>query len=68
MNTISFKLNGIACSACVKLISNRFNKIEGVNNVDIDVLTGEAKITSDNKIDLGMFSKAIEGLPYSIAK
>lgn len=68
MNTVNFKLNGIACSACVKLITNRFNKIEGVNDVNIDIMTGEATVTSDNNIDLGIFLKAIEGLPYSIDK
>lgn len=68
MNTINLKLNGIACSACVKLITNRFNKIEGVHEVKIDVMTGETKITSDKNISIDIFSKALEGFPYSIDK
>ena len=68
MNKINFKLNGLACSACVKVVTNRFNKIEGVKDVKIDVVTGDTEVSSENRIDINLFSKAIEGLPYSIAK
>lgn len=66
MNKINFKLSGLACSACVKLISNRFNKINGVNDININVLSGETVISCDKDISLEVFKKALEETPYSI--
>lgn len=68
MNKINFKLSGLACSACVKLVTNRFNKIDGVKEVDINVLSGDTAVSSDKDISLDVFQKALEETPYSIVK
>lgn len=68
MNDINFKLVGLTCEACVKLATNRLKKVPGVQEVSIDLVSGETKVSSETNLDLGILAKSLEGSPYSIVK
>lgn len=68
MNDISFKLSGLSCEACVKLVSSRFRKVPGVRAVSIDLASGEAKVSGAAALDLGVLEESLKGLPYSIIR
>lgn len=68
MNNIDFKLAGLTCEACVKLATNRLKKIPGVQEVSIDLASGETSVSSETNLDLGVLAKSLEGSPYSIVK
>ena len=68
MNIIKFKLSGLSCAACVNLVSIRFKKMPDVQEVIIDLPSGNAEILSATKIELADLEKSLEGTPYSIVK
>lgn len=68
MNTIYFKLSGLTCEACGKLISSRLKKISGVQEVKVNQTTGDSEVTSTEHIDLAIIEKSLEGTPYKIVK
>lgn len=68
MNTIYFKLEGLTCEACGKLISSRLKKIPGVQEVNANQTTGDSEVVSAEHIDLSLVEKSLEGTPYKIAK
>ena len=67
MTDINFKLDGLTCEACVKLSTNRFKKVLGVSDININLATGEASV-SGNDFTLEDLEKSLEGTPYKIVK
>lgn len=68
MNNINFKLAGLTCEACVKLATNRFKKVPGVTEVNIDLSSGEAQVSGLVDLDLGILATSLEGTHYSIVE
>jgi len=66
MNTIYFKVEGLTCEACGKLISNRLKKIAGVKDISVNQVTGDSEVSSEDHIDLDMIEKSLVGTPYKI--
>ncbi len=66
MNTIKFKLKGLTCEACVKLVTRYISKVPGVQNIVIDLATGEAEVTSTTAIDFPAIKQSLVGTEYSI--
>lgn len=68
MSNIDFKLTGLTCEACVKLASRRLQKVHGVSGVQIDLKSGEARVSSDNQLDLRVLEESLMDTNYSIVK
>lgn len=66
MNTLHFKVSGLTCEACVKLITNRIKKISGVSNVNINLKTGEAEVMSEGEINLEMIKQSLANTTYKL--
>lgn len=66
MNTISFKVAGLHCEACVKIASSRFKKVPGVTEAEIELATGNAKVVSEADLDLDILRQSLEGTDYTI--
>lgn len=66
MNTINFKLKGLTCGACVKLATKRLQKVEGVENVKIDLESGDTEITSSSVIKPEQLAQSLKDTHYSI--
>lgn len=66
MNTIIFRLSGLTCSACTKLISKRIRTIAGVEDVSVE-LPGTAIIKSPRKISDDEVKKVLEGTHYTVS-
>lgn len=61
----SFNLTGLTCSACQKLISKRVMKIDGVENVDVQ-LNGNTTIKANRQILAEDLKKVLEGTQYKV--
>lgn len=68
MTDLNFKLSGLTCEACIKLVRNRINKVPGVYKVSIDLATGNTRVCSENNLDLEVIARSLEGAHYSIVK
>ncbi len=66
MNTINFNLEGLTCEACVKLATGRIKKIPGVQDVIINLKTGDAKVISIADIDLDVIKQSLIGTNYNV--
>lgn len=66
MNTIKFKLQGLTCEACIKLSTNRIKKIPGVQDVKIDLNSGDAEVSSIADIDLDAIKQSLVGTNYNV--
>lgn len=68
MNNIKFKLSGLTCEACVKLVTSRFKKVPGVQEVKINLKSGEANVSSSADLDFGVLEESLKGSEFSIVK
>lgn len=65
--TQKVKISGITCGACVKLISKRINKIDGVQDIKIEDNTGETEIVSSQDLNINTIQNALGGTEYKVA-
>ncbi|TSC52409.1 MAG: hypothetical protein LiPW41_179 [Parcubacteria group bacterium LiPW_41] len=66
MNIINFKIEGLTCEACVKLVSSRIKRIPGIQDVKIDLSTGNASVTNIADFDLNIIKQSLVGTNYKI--
>jgi copper chaperone CopZ len=65
--SIDFKLDGLNCEACIKISTNRFKKVLGVSDVNINLSTGEAHVFGTG-FTINDLIKSLEGTTYKIVK
>lgn len=63
---IKFKLSGLTCEACVKISKKRIEKIGGVQGVEIDLSSGDVKLTSEREIKIEEIRDAFSGLEFKV--
>ena len=68
MKEINFKLAGLTCEACVKLASKRLKSVPGVLDVNINLASGEASVSSETDISLDSLAVSFDGTTYKIVK
>lgn len=67
MESKTYKIKGMHCASCASIIERTFKKIEGVESVQVNYGTENARMSFDPlKTTLDALSKKIEPLGYSI--
>lgn len=64
-NVTTFKVLGIHCEACQKVIERKLMKIGGVSQIKVE-LNGSVIITADRLILLDEVKQSLEGTDYTI--
>ncbi len=60
-----FKVTGMTCSACSSRVEKTVSKLEGTDEVSVNLLTGTMQVTyDDNLIDDGRIIQAVEKAGY----
>lgn len=62
MPEIKFKITNLTCESCVKLSVLSLNKINSVNKVEVDLVTGFSKVNSDQVISFNEIQKVLEAV------
>ena len=62
----NFKVNGMTCDACVKLIHKRLSKTIEANTITIDKSSGIVSITGPKIIAAAAVKAALAATPYSL--
>lgn len=65
MESLEFKVSGINCEACTKLIKMDLENIPTVDQVDVK-LSGEVRIQSEDKISIEAAKEALTGTQYKV--
>ena len=67
MNTQTYKVSGMHCASCASIIERTVKKIDGVEHIEVNPGTENAKISFDNtKTNSEYFNKKLESLGYSL--
>lgn len=67
MHTINFKIEGMTCHSCVKLIQRYLGRVEGVENVSLD-LDGNAAVNASQEITIERLQDALSETNYKIIR
>ncbi|HAT03183.1 MAG TPA: cation-transporting ATPase [Candidatus Magasanikbacteria bacterium] len=59
-----YKITGMHCASCARLIEKRVGKLNQVQNVSVDFSTGILAIESEDIVDTGIIERAVEEVGY----
>ncbi|MFF5992940.1 MULTISPECIES: heavy-metal-associated domain-containing protein [Prauserella] len=68
MSTSTYTVKGMTCSGCMNKVTTAVTGVAGVNDVDVDIATGEVTVISDNPIDGKLVRAAIADAGYEVAQ
>ena len=60
----AFKLSGLTCPACKKLVEKRIMALSGVKQVEVDYNTGVTIISAAKNIQLAEIKTVLKNTPY----
>ncbi|RME54843.1 hypothetical protein D6777_02505 [Candidatus Woesearchaeota archaeon] len=66
MTKKKFKIKGMVCKSCERLLEKEISKIEGVNSVDINYGSETAKVSYDDSLDFNKIKDIIESHNYYV--
>jgi copper chaperone CopZ len=66
MNTLHFKVSGMHCGACLKVITLKAKKIHGVLDFALQE-NGDAVLTSERAVSLDEVRVSLEGTGYAVS-
>lgn len=62
----TYDITGMHCASCANIIERTISKIDGVEKIEVNYATEQAKIALDEqKVDINQLSKKIEPLGYA---
>lgn len=68
MSTSTYTVKGMTCSGCMNKVTTAVTGVAGVNDVDVDIATGEVTVISDKPIDSELVRAAIADAGYEVAQ
>ena len=66
MTTATYQITGMTCGHCVSSVSNELGKLPGVEDVNVDLATGTASVTSEASLDIESVRAAVEEAGYEL--
>ncbi|SDP37139.1 Copper chaperone CopZ [Actinopolyspora xinjiangensis] len=66
MSTSVYTVKGMTCSGCMNKVSTAVNGVEGVEDVDIDISTGQLTVTGRDSLDAGSVRQAVQNAGYEV--
>ena len=68
MTPIVIKVSGMSCEHCATAVRAEIGGLTGVSDVDVDVASGEVKITADPVPDDAALRAAVDAAGYELAR
>jgi copper chaperone len=65
--TTTYRVVGMTCAHCVHAVTTEVSALPGVDNVDVDLESGELRITSAERIDEAAVRSAIDEAGYELS-
>ncbi|MFE9748358.1 heavy-metal-associated domain-containing protein [Saccharothrix saharensis] len=66
MESQSITVEGMSCNSCMTKVTNAVTAVDGVEDVDVDIATGEVTV-SGSTVDLTRVKSAVEDAGYRVA-
>lgn len=64
MKTI--KIKGMSCNHCVMAVTKALGQIEGLNNIRVDLASGEASFDETKPVDMKLVAESIRKAGYEL--
>jgi copper chaperone CopZ len=65
--TTTYQITGMTCGHCVSAVSTELAALPGVREVDVDLASGTAKVTSDAVLPIDEVRTAVDEAGYALA-
>lgn len=66
--TETFQVVGMTCGGCANKVKNNVASLDGVENVNVDLASGNVEVTFATAANDELVSNKIEQLGYSVVK
>jgi copper chaperone CopZ len=66
MTTTTYAIKGMTCSHCVNAVGSELGQLPGVNDVQVDLTTGTATVTSEQPLDVQAVRAAVDEAGYEL--
>ncbi len=66
MVTTTYQVQGMTCGHCVSSVSAEVGAIPGVDDVQVDLASGQVTVTSENPLDTETVRAAIDEAGYDL--
>jgi copper chaperone len=60
------KIKGMSCQHCVKTVKKTLEEIDGIANVSVDLVSGEATFEETRPVDGGLIREKIKKAGYEL--
>ena len=67
MTSTTYRVIGMTCEHCVRAVSTEVARIDGVTDVDVDLVTGEVVVVSDGPLAVHDVRAAVDEAGYEVA-
>jgi copper chaperone len=67
MTTQTYTVTGMTCSHCVQSVSAELGRLDGVENVRVDLAGGVVTVISDRPLDDAEVRAAVDEAGYQVA-
>ncbi|QBX55483.1 copper chaperone [Nocardioides seonyuensis] len=67
MDTQTLTVTGMTCGHCVASVTEEISELDGVENVDVTLETGQVVVTSSQPLDPAAVKAAVEEAGYAVA-
>jgi copper chaperone CopZ len=65
--TTTYQITGMTCAHCVSAVTRELSALPGVREVQVDLDTGTATVTSDGTLPLDQVRHAVDEAGYRVA-
>ena len=65
--TQTFDVIGMTCDHCARAVGKEIRKIDGVDAVDVDLVSGLVTVTSSDGVDSATVAAAVDEAGYALA-
>ena len=66
MATATYTVTGMTCGHCVNAVTTELSGIDGVTDVNVDLETGRATVTSSEPLDRDTVAAAVDEAGYQL--
>lgn len=67
MTTTTYRVTGMTCGHCVSAVTRELSHIEGVQEVNVELASGDVSVSSTRPLDHATVAAAIDEAGYQIA-
>lgn len=66
MMASTLKVKGMTCQHCVMSVKKSLGKLDGIQNVAVDLQKGEVRFDNTKEVDPGLIKKSLEEAGYEV--